>query len=67
MSVNVRAILILIAIVLAVCAWMLRYGTAASSNPLAVIVTDRWTGTVYLCGLGTCSQQFPSVAPEGSP
>jgi hypothetical protein len=64
MNVNLRLVAILAFIAaVALAAWMFRYD-AKPSVSTTTIVTDRWTGAVYRCGLYVkglekgCERQF---------
>ena len=53
--------LVLFGLAVALAGWMFRYDTKPQ-GPLS-LVTDRWTGSVYVCGLyengeQTCKRQF---------
>jgi hypothetical protein len=43
----------------AIAAWMFRYDTQPSSNPLIYFKHDRWTGTVVSCAPAMGSYQNP--------
>lgn len=60
-----RATLIVIFIVTVITAWLVRIDVTPTSNPLIVVVKDRWSGVVYSCQPGNCRVAYsPWSAPN---
>ena len=56
MTPNGKAFLIVAWAAFVILVWMGRIDTKPSPTTAAVYVTDRWTGIVYFCGLGTACE-----------
>ncbi len=60
MTTTAKAFLVLFALGAILAAWMGRLSTTHTGTGFGVIVTDRWTGTVYDCGGGVpCQAVYP--------
>lgn len=61
MTPTAKALLIVLSIAIGISAWMTRVGVSPTGSNLSVHVVDRWTGTVYLCGLAgtSCQTLYP--------
>jgi hypothetical protein len=60
MTPGIRALLIVVSLGIVIWAWMFRIDAKDGGNHSA-IVTDRWSGTVYLCDLLHCYQLHPET------
>jgi hypothetical protein len=61
-SLVIKVALIAFAILIlgaAVFAYLGRIAAVPAGNGWAVVVTDRWTGKVYLCSGNQCTQTYP--------
>jgi hypothetical protein len=59
MTLEMRALLVVVSISIFVAAWMLRIEATTHAQGVGALVTDRWTGTVYSCVLATCVVVYP--------
>ena len=59
---DIRLLLLLLLAVAMGAAWMLRLSVDAVSQPPPgeIIITDRWTGSVYVCRNGFCLRHYPA-------
>ena len=59
MTLEMRALLAIVSIGILAAGWMLRIDAQSEAQSGGAVVTDRWTGTVYLCDFGRCSVLYP--------
>jgi hypothetical protein len=60
MTPGMRALLIVFSIAILIAAWMLRLDVKPGSAPSVAFITNRWTGTVYLCFVNdVCAVTYP--------
>lgn len=65
MTPTARALLIYLGIALVIFVWMFRLDTKPSASVAgSAIITDRWLGTVQVCGYTSCYPIYPPKNPH---
>ena len=59
MIAGMRALLGLAAVAILIAAWMSRIDAKTMGVGSGVLVTNRWTGTVYVCIFAECTVVYP--------
>jgi hypothetical protein len=57
---RMAALLVVLLVGIGCAAWMNRYDAKTTSTQFVSQITDRWTGQVFYCGLGSCKQVWPN-------
>ena len=58
MNSDMRPLLIILLIGILIFAWLFRIAATVKSDT-TILVTDRWTGHVYVCDVGGCFKWYP--------